>query len=748
MTRSFTVKIFILCSILAAGISLLTNCSGEGLPRPGAKFSALKNFSLQDSLRLTDNRQERKALKFLYKNMPVGDVLDYPASLYLQSIRIAMKAKDTFPWGKTLSDTLFQHFVLPLRVNNESLDSCRTVFYNELKQRVQWLSMYDAILEVNHWCHEKVMYSPSDARTSAPLATVRTASGRCGEESVLCVNALRSVGIPARQVYTPRWAHTDDNHAWVEAWADGRWYYFGACEPEPELNMAWFSDPATRSLLMHSKVFGKYTAKEEIIKRTPCYTEINLTQNYAPTDEVRIRVVDTLGNPVRNARVDYKIYNYAEFYPAIRQKTSDQGFSSARFGLGDILVWAAKDKSFGFKKVSVGKDTRDAQGEPALVQIVIDRQLGEAFSVDLDIVPPPGKAVTYSATPEDIELNKVLLADEDNKRQAYTDSFAPEDSISAVAAASSIEKAVVEKFLTAAKGNWKEIARFLQSLDAESLPYGIALLEQISAKDLRDTPAAVLQDHLCAYRPNPHPLYLQYVLNPRIDNELLSPWRSFFQKELKPLLADTEATDTEATDTSATVQKLHALAASIRLLDAFNPQHLCLSPEAMYRHKAGDRDGQERLFIALCRSLNIPARREEISGKVQYHAQGQWTDVSFGAPAKEKSPHAVGTLKLRYAGHPSIDDPRFETHFTLSLIDSADIRLMNFRNREGLEGSLSWSNCFGPRSLSFDSGYYLITSGTRMPDGKVLAHLSAFTLPAGQNIEEELVLRSDTTACE
>ena len=26
-----------------------------------------------------------------------------------------------------------------------------------------------------------------------------------------------------RQVYTPRWAHTDDNHAWVEAWADGRW---------------------------------------------------------------------------------------------------------------------------------------------------------------------------------------------------------------------------------------------------------------------------------------------------------------------------------------------------------------------------------------------------------------------------------------------------------------------------------------------------------------------------------------------
>ena len=44
---------------------------------------------------------------------------------------------------------------------------------------------------------------------------------------------LWAVGIPARQVYTPRWAHTDDNHAWVEAWVDGEWHYLGASEPAP-----------------------------------------------------------------------------------------------------------------------------------------------------------------------------------------------------------------------------------------------------------------------------------------------------------------------------------------------------------------------------------------------------------------------------------------------------------------------------------------------------------------------------------
>ena len=82
--------------------------------------------------------------------------------------------------------------------------------------------MYDAILEINHWCHEKATSSlliPGRLHHDR----CRTALGRCGEESALLVAALRSMCIPARQCYTPRWAHTDSNHAWVEAWADGRW---------------------------------------------------------------------------------------------------------------------------------------------------------------------------------------------------------------------------------------------------------------------------------------------------------------------------------------------------------------------------------------------------------------------------------------------------------------------------------------------------------------------------------------------
>ena len=257
---------------------------------------------------------EREALEFLYAYMPLADIADYPGDYHLMNVRAARRAAEEMPWGKEIPEELFRHFVLPARVNSEVLDSAKVVFYEELRDRVRTLPLSEAILEVNHWCHEKAVYRPSDSRTSSPMATVKTAYGRCGEESTLLVSALRSVGIPARQVYTPRWAHTDDNHAWVEAWADGRWHFLGACEPEPVLDLAWFNAPASRGMLMHTKVFGRYEGPEEVMSVTPNYTEINVIGNYASTARAQVAVRDEAGTPVEGACVEFKLYNYAEFH--------------------------------------------------------------------------------------------------------------------------------------------------------------------------------------------------------------------------------------------------------------------------------------------------------------------------------------------------------------------------------------------------------------------------------------------------
>ena len=263
-----------------------------------AKQAALPDGNLFSVFNQKMTSDEKEALTFLYAYMPIGDITDYDGQLYLDNIRSSFRARVEMPWGDSIPEDIFRHFVLPVRVNNENLDESRMVFYEELKDRVKGLSLYDAVLEVNHWCHEKVIYTPSDARTSSPLASVKTAYGRCGEESTFTVAALRSVGIPARQVYTPRWAHTDDNHAWVEAWVNGKWYFLGACEPEPVLNLGWFNGPAYRGMLMHTKVFGKYNGPEEVMDVTDGYTEINVIDNYAPTAKATITIVDENGQPV------------------------------------------------------------------------------------------------------------------------------------------------------------------------------------------------------------------------------------------------------------------------------------------------------------------------------------------------------------------------------------------------------------------------------------------------------------------
>ena len=229
-------------------------------------------FNMTDTI---GDKALKEAVRFLLAYMPLSDLALYEPEYLFDNCLISLRAREEMAWGLTVPPATFLNFVLPLRVNNENPDDFRTVCYDELKERLQGLDMMDAALEVNRWCNEKVAYQAADSRTSSPQATILSARGRCGEESVFTVSALRAVSIPARQVYTPRWAHTDDNHAWVEFWVDGSWHYLGACEPEPVPDLGWFTEPARRAMMVHTKAFGRYSGSEELIGEERLFSEIN-----------------------------------------------------------------------------------------------------------------------------------------------------------------------------------------------------------------------------------------------------------------------------------------------------------------------------------------------------------------------------------------------------------------------------------------------------------------------------------------
>ena len=196
--------------------------------------------------------REEKYVDWLYAYMPLPDRLQYDRPYWEENVRKTLEVREQMAWE--IPEREFRHFVLPLRVNNETLDDFRTLYADTLCARVKDMSLADAALEINHWCHEQATYQPSDARTGSPEEVMLRGVGRCGEESVLAVAALRAAGIPARQVYTPRWAHTDDNHAWVEVWTGDGWHFMGACEPEATLDRGWFNSAVSRAMILHQGV--------------------------------------------------------------------------------------------------------------------------------------------------------------------------------------------------------------------------------------------------------------------------------------------------------------------------------------------------------------------------------------------------------------------------------------------------------------------------------------------------------------
>ena len=162
------------------------------------------------------------ALKWMYGAMPWSDRGNYPFETFLDFAEHGVWLWETKESVRRLPEEIFLNYVLYHRVNEEEIRPCRRLFYDCMKEQLDGLEGGEAAIEVNYWCAAEATYQSTDDRTLSALAVWQRGSGRCGEESTFTVNAMRSAGIPARQVYAPKWSHCDDNHAWVEVWTDGR----------------------------------------------------------------------------------------------------------------------------------------------------------------------------------------------------------------------------------------------------------------------------------------------------------------------------------------------------------------------------------------------------------------------------------------------------------------------------------------------------------------------------------------------
>lgn len=662
----------------------------------------IDHFAVADTIKSADLQD---ATKFLVAYAPLSDMANLDGTYFRTQAALALEARETFVWGKSIPSDVFMHFVLPYRVNNENPDSARAVFMKELLPRIQGMSMYDAALEVNHWCHEKVSYKSTDERTSAPLATVKTAYGRCGEESTFTVAAMRSVGIPARQVYTPRWAHTDDNHAWVEVWIDGKWYFMGACEPDPELNMGWFAGPATRAIMMHTNTFGPYAGQEKTLISAPLFSKLNLLSQYAPVKTATVKVVDTLGQPMAGMQVDFQVYNYAEFYSFATFQTDGQGMCSVETGFGDLMIWVSNGKEFTWKPFPYEQESA--------LEIVFDpyRPGRDSSRYAFQMLPPMlGKTVLPSTSKK--EENDRRLIEENAIRAAYEATF-PDTLLLRERYKNDLFGEAMVNFILKSRGNHAEIASFYQS--AENKERAVELLSVISEKDLRDTPSDILLDHLqhaetYVCRKMSKEIFTKYVLNPRIGRELLSPWRSelqkgFNKKEIKSFRKNPETLAAWIND-------------NIKPDLEDNYYGVTLFPGSVMRIGEANVYSRNVFFVACCRSFGIPARLEPATYIPQFFWRGKWISVfrTVEAPAVEKVPVVMNNENF---------NPVYYTTYTIAKLTDGRFQTLDYENDESM-------NVF-PVNTQLEPGIYRAMTGNRFSDGSVLAGWEYLVIPENKD---------------
>ena len=534
--------------------------------------------SAQDTARY--NPRMAECIEFLYSNMSLPDSVDYPRSYWKEQVRLALRARREMSWGDSVPRWEFLNYVLPVRVNNESLDNARQVIYRDLAPRLRGLTMQQAALEVNHWCHEHVSYRPSDARTSSPLATMANTIGRCGEESTFTVAALRSVGIPARQVYCPRWAHTDDNHAWVEVWIcnpsspTGSWHFMGACEPEETLDRGWFNWAASRSMLVR-------TYDQE-------GNEIQTTSTYAPTKTLNVHVADETGKPVSDATVDFRLYNYSEFFPLHTTVTDSNGNAHFTTGYGDLQIWVSKDGKYGVQK---------ADAYTTHVTIVPCYSAGASWICEYDWhvprtqLPEPDRSVV-----DTVSHNGRRLLAEDKIRTAYQQRtfYNGKDSL-----------------LRQARSNWPVIRNFIN----QGHPNTDLVIRGLSEKDLRDVTADVLRD-AC--------LMPQAGLQSggvRVSTEPLRPYVAFIQKNLPPMTSS---------------QWIEWVRNNITIDETSNFRQLPMSVTGIYHTRRCDSANRELFTVAGARALGLRAELNPVGKAV----------VQGLSLATEGTAVPMGTLRL------------------------------------------------------------------------------------------------------
>ncbi|MCC6150746.1 MAG: redoxin domain-containing protein [Planctomycetes bacterium] len=532
-----------------------------------ASFKNLKSYYAYKEVRrwLLDcpTSEPTKCVAFLFAYLPPVDYGALTPELLREHVEYALKVRAEAPWRAQFTDELFYHYILPHRVSQEPCQAWRKLMHDELWPRVKDLPMQEAALEANRYAREYATFQPTNSRDQGPLTTMLRGVGRCEEEMILYICAARSIGIPARPCHTPYWTYTDNNHAWCEAYADGRWWFLGGCEPELELDRGWFAGPASRAGLVVSTAYGDVVdSKEPVYRRATGVTFINSTPVYGDTCEVSI-----LADAAISSEVYVHVFNFGSLRPMARVAAGN----TIVLGRGDFVLTAQTkdgpvaalartwdDKAAapdvlakaqvkltpdGWKQYVLGMPSPSAGDEPGPVDVHHWLRYPNA--------PRRGKGRAGATAQKQLTLEqKQSLRDASNTRQKARDQWraersklTPEDE-KLIAALPGDYPERARKQLARCGANTPEIMSAIRLTLRLWDPWAVDVLELGDEKDCFEWRATTLSESVMRAREWKNlwddPTWRSFILNHRVQNEsnyileqfLLPPPKGVVEAEL------------------------------------------------------------------------------------------------------------------------------------------------------------------------------------------------------------------------
>jgi len=264
----------------------------------------------------------------LQAHSPVSDIsVAENLTVLEENAELALWTRENTPWGPLVPDSVFLRYVLPARVSQEPLVAWRPVFMDALLPVISGSETAgEAVLVISSWCDSIIDYAPTQYRDQSPFVTWSSGIGRCEEMTVFFMCALRSVGIPCRQVYTPWWSTVDGNHAWPEVWTPDGWAYTDISSELQTLNDAWFTERARSTALVVAMVPDSLGGA---LRYYGDASSVNVTRDYAPSG------ILVLEDPDESVTVS--IMNWGSYRPLA---VMDSLHASIELGDGSyLLTW-------------------------------------------------------------------------------------------------------------------------------------------------------------------------------------------------------------------------------------------------------------------------------------------------------------------------------------------------------------------------------------------------------------------------